>query len=81
MTLLSFLYVIILDILFSVKIWPFVTILTVSVLAPTILDIINRIIYRKEGESSKKSFSPTIPSLWASILRGILALGVLPDKA
>ncbi|MFR2533778.1 MAG: GH36-type glycosyl hydrolase domain-containing protein [Clostridia bacterium] len=80
-TLFSFLYIIILDVIENINIWPFITILTVSVLAPTLLDILNRIIYRKEGESSKKRFSPVISSLGASILRGILALGVLPDKA
>lgn len=53
----------------------------ISVMMSTIIDIINKIIFRKEGNKYQKNFEPTINSFFASILRGIISLGVLPDKA
>ena len=52
-----------------------------NILFPIILDIINRIIYKKEGQSYQKTFAPRINSFLASIIRGIISLMVLPDKA
>ena len=80
-TLASLIFVYILNIFFDVKIGGIVTILIASIMISTLLDIINRIIYRKEGQSYQKTFNPRIPSLLASILRGILALMALPDKS
>ena len=80
-TLFAFIVLYILNIFFEVKVGYFVTLLTVSVLITTLLDIINRIIYKKEGQSYQKTFYYRIPSLLASIIRGILALMALPDKA
>ena len=48
---------------------------------PTIIDILNKIIFRKEGNKYQKSFETTINSFVASLLRGIISLAVLPDKA
>lgn len=53
----------------------------ISIMMPTIIDIINKIIFRKEGNKYQKNFEPTINSFVASLLRGIIALAVLPDKA
>ena len=80
-TLFSFILIYILNIFFEIKVGVFASLLTISVLMPTLLNIINRIIYKKEGQSYQKTFYSRIPSTIASIIRGILALMALPDKA
>ena len=48
---------------------------------PTIIDIINKIIFRKEHNKYQKKFEPNISSFAATILRAITNILVLPDKA
>ncbi len=59
----------------------FIGLSIMTVTMPTIIDIINKIIFRREGNKYQKRFEPTINSFLASIIRGIIALAVLPDKA
>jgi len=80
-TLFAFIILYILNIFFKIKLGGIILLLAISVLTPTLLDIINRIIYKKQGQSYQKTFYYRIPSLLASIIRGILAIMVLPDKA
>ena len=79
--LFAIIFLIILSNLTIINITPIVAILIISLLIPTILDIINRIIFKKDGQKEVKSFEPTISSLKGSILRGIMAISTLPDKA
>lgn len=65
----------------QVKIWPAMTILIVSIIIPYLIEIVNKIVYRKNGESVQKTFNKNISGLKASVIRGILELGTLPDKA
>lgn len=65
----------------QVKIWPAMTILIVSIIIPYLIEILNKIIYRKNGESVQKTFNKNISGLKASFIKGILELGTLPDKA
>ncbi len=53
----------------------------IALLMPTLLDLADKIIYRKENVGSRKSFDATINETMASIDRGLLALATLPDKA
>ena len=57
------------------------TIAILSITIPSIVEIFNRIIYRKEGESFQKTFHKGVAGIKASFIRGILELGTLPDKA
>ncbi len=70
-----------LKIIYSITIWPFVTILLISCIMPTVLEILNRIIFRKEEEKTQKTFTKTISGVKASLLRGLFAISILPDKA
>ena len=65
----------------NIKIWPVMTSLILSILIPYAMELVNRIIYRKDGESLQKTFYKGISGCKASIIRGILELGTLPDKA
>ena len=53
----------------------------VSVIMPTLIDVVNRVIFYKEGEKKQKTFSKNIGNFKASIIRGIFAVALLPDRA
>ncbi len=57
------------------------TLLTVICVFPYILNIINRMIFKKEGEEKQKTFSPRISGYKGDIISLILTLGCLPYKA
>lgn len=59
---------------------PFI-IAILSPIFPMILEIINQIIYRKEGETYQKTFSPIIQGWKGSCYRAIFNLAFWPDKA
>ncbi len=69
----------------DIKVWGIVIICLVSYIFPSLLDVLNYIIF-KEGKDSRfiyayKSISKNISSIKASILRGILEIAFLPHKA
>ncbi|MGN1327912.1 MAG: glucoamylase family protein, partial [Clostridia bacterium] len=51
-----------------------------SIVTPTVLDIINAIVSKKEGNIKTKRFVKTIDGLKASILRAIIDVMLIPDK-
>ena len=53
----------------------------ISITIPTILDIIYNIIFRKEVTPKQYSFTRNITGIPASILRAVLEIAFLPDKA
>ena len=78
---ISMIYVSIFKLLFNIKIWPIITLLVVATIIPTILELLNRILFKKDQEKPQKTFTKTISGPNAAIQRGLLALGNLPDKA
>ena len=80
-TILSFILLFFIKLFTPLKIDGLMSLLIISVMISTILDILDRIIYKREGQSYQKTFMPRIPSLLASIERSILKLMTLPDKA
>ena len=52
-----------------------------AIIMPTIIDVINKIIFYKEGEKKQKTFTKNISNFKASILRGVFAIALLPDRA
>ncbi len=81
MIILSLIYASILDINYSIKIGPIIAITIISAVIPMLLEIINRIIFKKEAETVQKTFTKTISGVKASIIRATLAIATLPDKA
>ena len=51
-----------------------------SICMPTIIDIVNKVILKKNGSKYQKRFETTINSFFANILRGFIAIITLPDK-
>ncbi len=79
--IITIIYISILDLIYKVKIAPIITILIISAVAPTLLELINRIIFKKEDETTQRTFTKTISGVKASLIRGVIALSILPDKA
>ena len=48
---------------------------------PFMLELINTIVFRKEGEQKSKTFTPKISGVKGILIRAILAIGCLPYKA
>ena len=65
----------------NIKIYPFIIVLLISLLNPFILEFINHVIFKKEGEQKQKTFTPCISGLKGVILRTIITLGCFPYKA
>lgn len=80
-SLISIIFLIVLDYVYEIKVWPFLTIFLISITIPSCIDIINRIIFRKDGQKKQHTFTRVITGLMGSILRGIISIMTLPDKA
>ena len=65
----------------KMKILPLILILIISSSISSIIEILNYIIYKKYGQNSEKNFSNNISKNRQSIIRFILYIGLLPDKA
>ncbi|MCI8273606.1 MAG: hypothetical protein HFJ55_05955 [Clostridia bacterium] len=61
------------------------TLLTIGIVViciyPFILEVLNLLISRKEGEKKQKTFTPHIDGLKGAIYRATLTIGTLPHKA
>ncbi|MGN1269524.1 MAG: GH36-type glycosyl hydrolase domain-containing protein [Clostridia bacterium] len=79
--MLSIIYISIFDLIYKIKIAPIITLLIVSAIIPSILEILNRILLKKDQESAQKTYTKTIAGVKASLTRAFLTLASLPDKA
>ncbi len=79
--LVGIIYFVILGITQNIKIWPLILVLILSTTIPSVLELLNRIIYKRDGEKLQKTFYKSITGVKASFIRAFLSLGLLPDKA
>ena len=79
--LISIIYFAIIGIVKNIRIWPMILLLFISIVIPSLLELLNRIIYKKEGEKLQRTFYKSITGVKASFIRGFLSIGLLPDKA
>ena len=56
-------------------------VLSIIVLLPFILELLNEVIFRKQGEQKQKTFTPQITGVIGTLLRGVITFGCLPYKA
>lgn len=56
-------------------------VLFISIVIPTVIDIVNRIISKKDGQKKQHTYASIITGLMGSILRAVISIMVLPDKA
>ena len=79
--LVGYIYLTILNIILNVKSFTTILILYLVAILPFILEIVNAIIFKKEGEKKQKDFAPRITGLKGAFLRLIITFGCLPYKA
>ena len=68
-------------VIYKIKIFPVVCILSLIIILPFVLELLNMLIFKKEGEEKQKTFTPKISGVKGSIIRAILSIGCLPHKA
>ena len=79
--LLSIIYFLLINNFYNIKIWPLMLAVFIALTSATILQLINRIISKKDGETRQKTFNKQIGVVKGSIIRGILEIGLLPDSS
>ena len=65
----------------KIKVTIINTILSLIVIIPQILELLNKLIFKKEGEQEQQTYTKKITGIKGIILRAILTLGCLPYKA
>ncbi len=58
-----------------------ITFISFTIVIPYVIEILNNIIFRKQGEQKQKTFTPKINGIQASLCRALITIGVLPYKA
>ncbi len=66
---------------FEIKTWPILIFVLISVTIPYILEIINKIIFKKEGETTQKTFTKNQSTMKNSFIKAFFTIITLPDKA
>ncbi len=79
--IIAMIYINIIGIIYNQKIYGIITFLIMISILPYILDLLNKMIFKKEGEQKQKTFAPKITGLKGTFLRAIIVLGTLPYKA
>lgn len=79
--LISIIFLLVINYFLNVNIWPVMTTVILAIIIPSIIELISRIIFKREGEKYQRTFYKSIYGSKASIIRGILEIGLIPDKA
>ena len=64
-----------------ISIWFPITILILTAILPFALEIINAVVFRREGEHKQNTFTPKIAGIRGALYRAIITFSVLPYKA
>ena len=79
--LFSVMYTGIIGVVFNKKVIGIIFSLFTILLLPFILEFVNYLVFKKDGEQKQKTFTPKISGVEGSFFRGILTLGCIPYKA
>ena len=79
--IISMIYINIIGIIYQKNIYPVILILSIIAIFPYILEILNYLMFKKEGEQKQKTFAPKVSGIRGAILRGIITFSSLPYKA
>ena len=79
--LVALIYTSLIAIFYEVKIFPLICILSLIAIMPFLLEFLNMLIFKKEGEEKQKTFTPKISGYKGAIWRAIITFGTLPYKA
>lgn len=79
--LFSSMFMLLINVIYKIKVWPIIVFLLVSLTIPYILEIVNKIVFKKDGERKQKTFVKNQTTIQNSLLKAFFAICVLPDKA
>lgn len=79
--IIALVYILILQKVYSIKLIGIITSLMLITIIPFILEFINYLIGKKEGEEKQKTFTPKISGLRGILLRTLITFGSIPYKA
>ena len=79
--LISILLIIIAKLSFNLKTWPIATYVFVALTIPYILELINRIVFKRDGETGQKTFEKKQTTFTNSLTKALISIMTLPDKA
>ena len=79
--IIAMIYINVIGIMYNQKIYGIITFLILISIFPYILELLNKLIFKKEGEQKQKTFAPKITGIKGILFRAIITLGVIPYKA
>ena len=80
-SLIALVLIYIINMFYRIKSIPVLLIILMPIICPVLLDTANRIIGKRKGKSYFKTFYPKMNSLTSSIIRSVLCIALLPDRA
>lgn len=80
-SLIALAYTILLGISYKIRVFSVIFTLSIIAIIPFLLELLNMLIFKKEGEEKQKTFTPKISGIKGAILRALLTIGCLPYKA
>ncbi|MBR2787496.1 MAG: hypothetical protein IKD76_08545 [Clostridia bacterium] len=78
--LISMIILVLIKITSKVTIFPIIIFLFTALTIPYILEIVNKIIFRKEGETKQKTFVKNQTTIQNSLIKAFFSIITLPDK-
>lgn len=79
--IISFVLTLIMKLNYNARIWPIISFLIIAITIPYLLEILNKIIFKKEGETGQKTFVKKQTTIKNSLTKALITLATLPDKA
>ena len=79
--LIAMLFIGIIGISMKKNLWGFIFLFGIISVLPFLLEVMDQLIFKKEGEEKQKTFTPKITGIKGAFLRGAITFGVLPYKA
>ena len=67
--------------IYNLKLWIPLSIISAIIILPSILEVLNNIVFKQEGEQKQQTFTPKIDGNLGAIYRGIISFTVFPFKA
>ena len=79
--IIASIYFLIIGNVFEIEVIFPITLLAITAIFPFILEILNSIIFKKDGEQKQNTFTPKIAGVQGAFYRGFLTFSCLPYKA
>ena len=79
--IISLIYIAIISVIYKTKEYGIIFSIFLISIIPYLLELINMLIFKKEGEEKQKTFTPKITGLKGAIIRIVLTFANLPTKA